>query len=594
MSLFYCQGSDEAVKAIAGLDSLESLRLQYCSGFTDLTPLAKMPGLKELSVLGDMSAPEVLDGEAWFGEDFPYITQLSLSGYEKMAGTGFLRHFPALESFYLPLEGYDSLEFFNDMDHMRQIEIGADLSGLDLSPIGNCRRLESLRLGGTGIADLSMVQGMEELAVLDVAGCQITDISPLQGCPKLQSLYMDENQIRDVSCLEGKEELHTVCLNQNQIEDIRPLAGLGLWHLELGENRIQDISPLSACGELQYLYLQGNQIRDVSSLAGCRKLEYLNLSGNRLENLAGCESMIALTSFYAKDNQITDLTGIANSTAIRYLDVSGNQIGDLDALGGGFTSLRGVNISGNQVEDIAVLGTCGELRFFMADHNQIASLAPLKNAPELNLVFADGNRLTDLEGLGGKENLFAVTAYGNQLENIQALSSCPNLLYLDLGQNQIRDIAPFHGLSPNQKGFVFLEHNQIQDFSLFPVDPGYTLLALYGNPAKDLTSISKIEDANSFNDSFYLSYGEYTDDKALGEQDMGGALYLVDAPLGEQAAILKQAEESDVSRVKGGIRFAGLEEADKELARRRTEMKEECTRDLQMLEGDGAIASLVQ
>lgn len=598
LNLWNCEISDEVLSQMTALDRLEAIDFNQCYGFTSLDPLAQMAGLERLTINGDgiqdFIQDKCFDGDDWFSVDFPNVKQLHIYGFNRMENTEFLKHFPSLEYMFLSMEGFDSLDFLNCMDNLKQIEIHDDLSGVDVSPIGNCQNLQDLYLSDTGICDLSMLRGMQKLTNIEAMNCQISDISALEDCPNLYTLVLDGNQISDLSALEGKEGLRTLCLNQNQVTDLSPLEGSGLFRLELAGNQIEDISFLGNCKELNQLYLQDNQISSLEPIAGCQKLISLNVSGNRLVDLKGCEGLIALTGFYAGNNQLTDISGIANSTSIKHMDVSGNRLTDIRALDTGFAALRGLNISDNQVEDIGPLAKSSELRYLIANHNRLSSLAPLKGISQLNAVFVDGNRLTGLEGLENKENLFALTAYENQIENIQPIAGSANLLYLDLGRNQIKDIAPLKNLSFAYKGMVLLEHNQIRDISPLPVASGYYLLSLYDNPIGDLSVLNGMTEYNFQSDKMYLPYVAGTDHQAMSELRHGDTLCMVDVPLDKQAEILKQASELVINRSWGSIRFADGGKADEEMEEHRTTLNEKSSEEIQRLEGDAAIAGLFE
>lgn len=578
LSLMSCEISDAVIQKLAEVPQIESLRISLCTGFTTLSPLAGMTGLRTLEFSGKMG--EVLDGETMFPVDFPQLTSLSFYGFDRMEGSDFLIHFPALTVLHGDLEGYDSLEFFAGMPDLETVYItDVDLSGLDPSPMAGCPKIKNLYLSGTGIGDISMVSHMPSLSFAEFDGCGIRDISSLKDCPELFHLILSDNAVEDASALAGKEKLNTLDLSANQIQDITFLENLGtLTSLDLSENQIADASPLAGCTGLISLDLTGNRIGDVSPLAACDKLQFLRLADNELTGLAGCETMIRLEKVYASGNRLENVDALKNSTSIHVLNLQNNRLTELAALDN-YTELETLDIRNNQIRDLSPLANCGKLKYFLADDNQIDSLKPLAGAAELTLVFADNNQLTSLEGLEEKGQLQAVTAYNNRLENLSALASSPEVFYLDFGRNQIRDLSPLKEMSGSRKGAILLEHNQISDISPLPVRQGNYLLTLYGNPVESLAPILETESASHMFDRVYLPYVKGADYQALADLGYRGRLYMVEVPLEEQAAVLREAKGE--GWIGNPISFASEEEADQAAEAHRQEQRKNLMNSIQ-------------
>lgn len=136
-------------------------------------------------------------------------------------------------------------------------------------------KVTTLKLGETGLTDLSDLAKLPNLRKLHLYKNGIRDISALEGLTQLEGLELSGNEISDISPLSGLTNLKTLSLIHNQVNDLSPLASLNqLKRLYLMSNRIDDISALASLGELRELDIQENDdIRDLSPLTSLTKLE---------------------------------------------------------------------------------------------------------------------------------------------------------------------------------------------------------------------------------------------------------------------------------------------------------------------------------
>lgn len=134
---------------------------------------------------------------------------------------------------------------------------------------------------------IKSLDGIEYCTALDTLrlwGNEIEDLSALSGLPSLSFLNLGNNHIENISALSSLTDLKWLSLWNNDIEDISPLSELPkLTFLNLGSNQIEDVSPLSGMIELRSLSLSDNKVVDVSALDGLTKLEYLGLLDNPIK-----------------------------------------------------------------------------------------------------------------------------------------------------------------------------------------------------------------------------------------------------------------------------------------------------------------------
>ena len=146
--------------------------------------------------------------------------------------------------------------------------LGQGVTNEQLEALAGLTKLESLKLHGSRISDLSPIARLTNLRTLDIWGDRIADLSPLAGLVNLWSLDLSSNEISDLSPLAGLVNLQRLGLSSNKIADLSPLVGLvQLERLNLRNNEIVDIQPLLdniGIGEDDLIELQGNKLSDIS------------------------------------------------------------------------------------------------------------------------------------------------------------------------------------------------------------------------------------------------------------------------------------------------------------------------------------------
>ena len=163
-----------------------------------------------------------------------------------------------------------------------------ELYELDL--LTACVNLVELDIEAMSLSDeqLAVLAGLTKLESLKLRGNRITDLSPIAGLTNLRTLGISSNPIADLRLRPVVELPNLTALSASDIgmTDIRPLAGLiNLKHLELWGNDIDDVSPLAGLIKLQHLHLSFNDIADLTPLVELVQLETLNLNNNRIVDI---------------------------------------------------------------------------------------------------------------------------------------------------------------------------------------------------------------------------------------------------------------------------------------------------------------------
>ena len=631
LTLIRCELSDSMVEEISRITHLEKLRIDGCTGFTTLDPLADAPALNHLSITGQISNEYIegsvnLDGSKLFTRDLPNVLPLSVTGSRIDGGTDCLGHFPNLETISLSLLEPYSIACIDKMPKLKEIElydfdpsendylnlsgeeakhlyghpqleilIAEDSNLSDLGWAAECTKLRDLFLSNCLISDLSPLADLTDLKWLHLSNNKVESVLPLSGCEKLEEIRLSGNPLTSLSGLEGLKNLEELSISRTLVSDLTPLAGCQkLRSLKCRNAQISDLSGLENC-PLTYLCADGNQIADLIPLSANNTMVNLVVSDNLLTSLTGCEQMIYLKKVIAARNALTGIEGIMNCSGIETLDVSNNQISELSPLQNSFTSLKNLNISDNLISEIEPLSVCTSLENLNADNNEIKSLSPLEGCSKLTNIMAGNNALTDLSGLTGKPELNAVMVDHNQIQSLAPLKgSIKELHYLDIGCNNITDINPISELSVKEV-VILAERNSISDLSPLPEGLRYRGLVFYTNPISDFSKLVNLRDVK-INDKLYISWNENADMSLLGKTGFTKEMHIVSPPE-RRAAIgvaIKDAYEPSPGSLPVTPIFLSEEEADLEVASWRAELRDLVNSEMEAEENDPDDGSSVE
>ena len=573
---FYnCVISDDVIARLASMKRISDVTFSDCTGFSTLSPLSKMTPLRSLTLDGPIVDAPVIDGSALFPTDMPQLTKFDLESYSLKNGFDFLEHFTGLEElqiFSVDLGGESCRLPENPALQTASITY-TDLSGVDLSALGNEPNLAFLRLNDDQLTSLSFLRTASALENVSAINNRLTSLDGLQDKDSLSNLYVENNQIKDISALKTCKSLQDFSASNNQIGDISPLEGCSeLYNLQLGNNQISDISPLEGCTKLQALNLNKNQIQDAGPLSNCTELISLNLNRNRISDLSCLSGCTKIRDLDFRRNAVSDLGFCENMLNLTLLRASENQISSLDGLDN-VTQLAEVRLDKNQISDISMLSKNAEhLETAVLDDNQISDLSPLKPCTSLKGLSVNNNQLTTLTGLEDCTKLSFLSASGNKISNITPLRSCTELYTLDLGENEITNIVELSACT-SSKMAVLLQNNHIRDISPLYGMKDYVYLSLYNN---EITNIDGMPAMTSTGNSSIL-YLDWWD--GLNPETLSQTSYyeprLVDTPPDQQVNLQNAFQEIrfNAGQYPGEIQFLTKEAADEQIAKDRQDVR---------------------
>jgi hypothetical protein len=254
------------------------VELRYCSKLTDLSPLAALPGLKQLNLLGcdgvrDFSAlgrlPALEDITVCatltekdielLAAGSPKLKRLDLEWAARVRDLSALAKFKALEDLSLPPEAGDAALATVVRDHpgLAKLSLRLNRRIADFAPLNNLVALRSLTppmgsgaqlarsipasasitelviVGGRELGDLGFLRKAPNLRSVCFSSCpDLTDLSPLAtAAPNLASLRVVECKLLvDLSPLEKLGRLEALniqfCDGLSDISPLKKLTGL--------------------------------------------------------------------------------------------------------------------------------------------------------------------------------------------------------------------------------------------------------------------------------------------------------------------------------------------------------------------------------
>ncbi|AAZ10095.1 leucine-rich repeat protein (LRRP), putative [Trypanosoma brucei brucei TREU927] len=392
---------DECVVEISSNRILLHLSCNNCHHITDISPVAEIKTLEELSLSGCKNIKKGLEHIC----ALPNVRKLSLRGTA------------ANDACILSLSG---------STHLADLDCSECMNISDIKALGKISPLEVLSLEKC----INMKEGLEELAA-------IPNLRELN----LASTCIDDECVIKVSTF--KQLVHLNCENCLAVTDIQPLAKMKtLEYLSIGGSRNIEVGVRQVCGnpKLTGLNLGGVVVRDVDVMF-LREFEgfvTLNLSGcarmKGLYALDGCTRLRTLILRGCKN--VKDITLLRECKDITTLDFTGCiSLSDLRPLRN-CGSLKMLNLSEcARLKHLTGVEECKKLATVeMIDCKTLEDISALRgctNLETLNLCNCGGN--PDLSVLGACKNLKTLRLTGSsKIDDFSMLSGCSNLMTVEL------------------------------------------------------------------------------------------------------------------------------------------------------------------
>ena len=214
--------TQEDVDRIADMENLESLDFSISGDNIDLSPLGRLPRLRELTIF---FAGGTDDLDLSFVKELRYLNEI----------------------YFDKCTSLENLSLFEEMLCLKDLHVGY-VDDVDLNYLSGCMNLESINICGDHIRN---VEGLSDLMSLH-------SLALMESAPGKEPTMTDLEQISD---LKGLESVQLRFINV-------PDAGL-----------------LSDLPNLRWIFLVDTGISDIESLNNLERLEYLAIFGNESERV---------------------------------------------------------------------------------------------------------------------------------------------------------------------------------------------------------------------------------------------------------------------------------------------------------------------
>ena len=223
---------------------------------------------------------------------------------------------------------------------------------IDISDIAMLVNLKQLTLMAQQIEDISPLAGLP-LRFLSLQLNPLTDISPLSECKLIETLYLGYTQINDLSVICELPYLNRlVIMGCDNIRTLEPLRGLYITYLDMVNMSAQDFEavatlPLSHfaafwIGEyeqdllcsvetLRDVYLSYVTVRDFNKYARLPNLNMLSFGSSVILNYDGSENLVSLRNLELHYTMI-DVAQLFKMPALRHVLISAAQAEQIYAI----------------------------------------------------------------------------------------------------------------------------------------------------------------------------------------------------------------------------------------------------------------------
>ena len=364
----------EDLAPLAELDWLTEVDVTSQSGVTTLAPLASLPLLRSLKIVGTRAPLEELAA-------LPNLTNLELE-----AST------------------FTDLQPITLLSKLESLNIQPDDS-IYLGQLGNTPALRSLKISifprgkiGAKIQGLNKLEKIETFQAEEVE----VDLATLANLP-LQTLEVREGTATNIPAIAALKNLEQLTLTNQKIESIEFLRPLkSLQSLNLGRNQITDAEVLTEMTTLRSLDLSQNQLWNDAPIRGLTELRLLNLSSNRFTTAASIGKLTKLENLDLSSNALygveTDPASVFQALKILRLEQNDLRNAYIQLLDGThFPALEELSLANNKITRVETFATLLSLQNLNLDDNKITGgLQALKPLTSLKRLSARYNLLSDL------------------------------------------------------------------------------------------------------------------------------------------------------------------------------------------------------
>lgn len=253
----------------------------------DLTPVARLVGLRKLSIAGAQL------GDLGFLGPLASLEELELGNSSIRSLDGIAPH-PALRKLYLNnvYERADAgLSSLKALSALEEVHLRLEGRGCDLSWVTELANLTYLSISAFRCAsetDVGLFARIPKLDRLRLQGIQVTTVGPLGAAPRLRDLFLESlgNGLKDVPELAKAPKLERLYVSESSLADVSifasftPLKRLEVYSQQplVNMDALASLSKLEALG--LYVYTKTGSVDELPFLEKLPALKTVALKGD--------------------------------------------------------------------------------------------------------------------------------------------------------------------------------------------------------------------------------------------------------------------------------------------------------------------------
>ena len=329
--------------------------------------------------------------------------------------------------------------------------------------------LRRLRVGGTGIDEISPLESLGFLEELDLAETKVTNLQPLQKLP-LRILDLRKLPILNLSALRGLR-LEELGISGTRITDLAPLEGMPLKRLDADSVAAVNFTPLRGLA-LEFCSLRYTRCFDLEFLRGM-PLRELFLSGSIsshfevLSELSSLEILALPDSFKTWSETIfAGISALRDRPQLRQLGVEESRDGAQTPLTSAAQFWQERDREAAVLQPLRSAGMSVTLKVLpdhtwevSLDDQPVSGLEFLKGTPVSRLLLRH-TKVTDLGPLAGMP-LKGLAIGHTKVADLRPLVGMP-LEELEITRTPVTDLSPLAGMPLRT---LEIEDTKISDLS---------------------------------------------------------------------------------------------------------------------------------
>lgn len=474
-SKYYPLNNQNTINGLKKLLSSETLDLSGQKFFTDLSPISKFSGLKELNLSNTLT--KSIDGIRACSK----LEKLNLSStaVKHIESFKYLSSLRELDCSHTMIDSIENMVYLQNL-------VQLDLSGSfvkDIRPLEQLSSLKSLSLKNTRITNIDALAKLQLLEVLDLEKTDIESVEALKNNQQLKKLDIDNTTVSSIDALSGLQNLTLVYadgtkLTKENLKNFTSLHPSCQVIFESGE-LLQWWDGLSIEWKSVFSqYTGGSSKLNKEQLHELIGIKVLNISTQPVKDFSGLKYLSHLKKLEARELHINNLKGLEKLSDLEFLNLSGSVINDFSNIRN-LRGLKTLNLSNTGFNTIHLVDSLKQLAQLDIEHTQV----PLADAETFDashpgiIVFYRSEILR---------------TWWNALSQTWKDYFIQNILYLD------PDDGALHGLVKKEK-IVIEDNMKISDLAPLKMFVNLKELTVSGTAVSDFsitTSFRKLEVLN--------------------------------------------------------------------------------------------------